>query len=215
MLKKRIIVTAVLLVSFVFTTQARENIGISGKNAINYGRLTAACNDATAQIELDINNVRARLLAAGDFWWDLNNGKYVVPKVYPPDIEVSSSFAGALWIGGIDAGGQLKIAAQTYRQSGNDFWPGPLSSAGTVDDVVCNAYDRHWKVNASLIDSFINLGGSPDNQLTYDPTYRVIWEWPAIGNPYAKGKSASDVLVINKPLAPFVDLDFDGQWRIP
>lgn len=212
MLNKRIIVTTVLLASVVFTTQARENIGISGKNAKNYGRLTAACNDATAQIELDINNVRARLLAAGDFWWDLNNGKYVVPKVYPPDIEVSSSFAGALWIGGIDAGGQLKIAAQTYRQSGNDFWPGPLSSAGTVDDVVCNAYDRHWKVNASLIDSFINLGGSPDNPLSYDPTYRVIWEWPAIGNPFAKGKSASDVLVINKPLAPFVDLDFDGQY---
>ena len=32
-----------------------------------------------------------------------------------------SMFAGALWIGGVDDGGQLKVAAMTYRQSGNDF----------------------------------------------------------------------------------------------
>ncbi|MBK7108707.1 MAG: hypothetical protein IPH61_06060 [Bacteroidetes bacterium] len=213
MLNKKIIFTSILLATVVFTSQAKENIGISGRNAQNYGRLSAACNDATAQIELDINNVRARLLGAGDFWWNLTDGKYVVPKVYPPDIEVSSTFAGALWIGGIDAGGQLKIAAQTYRQNGNDFWPGPLNNLGTVDDVVCNAYDRHWKVNASLIDSFINLGGSEATPLTFSPTFRVIWEWPALGNANAKGKSATDVLVINKPLAPFVDLNFNGQYE--
>ena len=108
-------------------------------------------------MDLDINNVRCRLLGAGDFWWDLqNDAKYEIPKVDPSTgtIPVSSSFAGALWVGGIDAGGQLKIAAQTYRQSGNDFWPGPLDNDGTIEEATCNAYDRHWKVNRTEIDDF-------------------------------------------------------------
>jgi len=120
-----------------------------------------------------------------------------------------------MWIGGIDAGGQLKIAAQTYRQSGNDFWPGPLSDAGTTDDAVCTSYDRHWKVNRSLIDSFKTTyaNASETSPISYDPTYRVIFEWPGLGNGYARGKSQSDVLSINRPLAPFVDVNFDGFYQ--
>ncbi|HCK22510.1 MAG TPA: hypothetical protein DHW15_10205, partial [Bacteroidetes bacterium] len=214
MLNKRIIVTVVLAMLAILDVAAKENIGITGRNAKNYARLASNCNDATSQVELDINNVRARLLGAGDFWWDLNAAKYVVPKVYPPDVEVSSSFAGALWIGGIDAGGQLKIAAQTYRQSGNDFWPGPLSDGGTTNDAVCNAYDRHWKVNRTLIDSF-RLENPYDgvSNFSYDNKYRVIWEWPALGNENARGKSATDFLIINRPQAPFVDLNFNGVYE--
>lgn len=215
MLNKRIIVSVVIFAATVFSAVAKENIGIVGRQAKNYARLASNCNDATSQVELDINNVRARLLGAGDFWWDLNNAKYVVPKVFPPDIEVSSSFAGALWIGGIDAGGQLKIAAQTYRQSGNDFWPGPLSDDGTTNSDVCNAYDRHWKVNRSLIDSFQSeyANASETSPIGYDNKYRVIFEWPGLGNEFARGKSATDVLVINRPLAPFVDINFDGVYQ--
>ena len=214
MLNKRIIVTVVLAMLAILDVAAKENIGITGRNAKNYARLASNCNDATSQVELDINNVRARLLGAGDFLWDLNAAKYVVPKVYPPDVEVSSSFAGALWIGGIDAGGQLKIAAQTYRQSGNDFWPGPLSDGGTTNDAVCNAYDRHWKVNRTLIDSF-RLENPYDgvSNFSYDNKYRVIWEWPALGNENARGKSATDFLIINRPQAPFVDLNFNGVYE--
>ena len=36
----------------------------------------------------------------------------------------NTMFAGALWIAGVSDGGQLKVAAQTYRQDGNDFWTG-------------------------------------------------------------------------------------------
>ncbi|MEZ4830315.1 MAG: hypothetical protein R3C61_29120 [Bacteroidia bacterium] len=32
-----------------------------------------------------------------------------------------SMFASSLWIGGLDESGQLRVAAQTYRQSGIDF----------------------------------------------------------------------------------------------
>ncbi|MFN0275693.1 MAG: hypothetical protein ACKVPJ_08105 [Chitinophagales bacterium] len=195
--------------------QAKENIGIVDRQAVNYGKLAAACNDATTQIDLDVNNVRARLLGAGDFWWDLaNTAKYVIPKVDPStgEIAVSSSFAGALWIGGIDAGGQLKIAAQTYRQSGNDFWPGPLDESGTVDDVTCNAYDRHWKVNRTEIDEFLTQGYSPDNPASVGDIPVSIREWPGLGNEYATGK-AGELLSVTRDLAPFVDADFDGLYN--
>ena len=56
-------------------------------------------------------------------------------------------FAGAL-IGGVDAGGQLKVAAMTYRQGGNDFWPGPLDvNTATISPEECEEWDKHFKIN--------------------------------------------------------------------
>ena len=62
---------------------ARENINSSGKISPHYKALAANCNDATSQIDLNINNVRARILGAGDMWWDLNDAAYEIPKVDP------------------------------------------------------------------------------------------------------------------------------------
>lgn len=39
------------------------------------------CAASKSQIDLEINNVRARLLGGGDCWWDFNDGRYIVPKV--------------------------------------------------------------------------------------------------------------------------------------
>lgn len=223
MLKNKYSWILMLFLLVGLNAQAKENLGITGKRTNNYAKLTAGCADATTQVDLDINNVRCRLLGAGDFWWDLqNDAKYEIPKVDPSTgaIPVSSSFAGALWIGGIDAGGQLKIAAQTYRQSGNDFWPGPLDTDGTIEEATCNAYDRHWKINRTEIDAFfetiLTYGGNPGVSTTPAlipegeiPT--VIREWPALGNPYATGK-AGELLDVQKDLAPFVDVDFNGIY---
>ena len=72
------------------------------------------CNPPTAQTDLDINNVRARILNGGDMWWDLViNPHYEVPK----GSGKHSMFSGSIWIGGLDAGNQLKLAAQKYRQN--------------------------------------------------------------------------------------------------
>lgn len=223
MLKNKLNWIVLLLLFAGFNAQAKENIGITGKRSNNYAKLNAGCADATTQVDLDINNVRARLLGAGDFWWDLqNDAKYEIPKVDPSTgvIPVSSSFAGALWIGGIDAGGQLKIAAQTYRQSGNDFWPGPLDADGTIDEATCNAYDRHWKINRTDIDDFfetiLSYGGTPGVTTTTTPIPegdipQIIREWPGVGNQYATGK-AGELLDVQKDLAPFVDIDFNGIY---
>ena len=54
-----------------------------------------------------------------------NLAQYRVPKD-APDEELNKLriFAGSIWLGGVDELGQLKVAAQTYRQTGADFWPG-------------------------------------------------------------------------------------------
>ncbi|HRG88588.1 MAG TPA: hypothetical protein PLW44_06170, partial [Chitinophagales bacterium] len=38
------------------------------------------CVTPTAQFDLDVNNVRARLLTGGDMWWNLSEARYEVPK---------------------------------------------------------------------------------------------------------------------------------------
>ena len=74
----------------------------------------AQCTPASASGILNINNVNTTLLNGGDGWWDLYNPKYEVPK----GSGKHSMFAGGLWIGGTDSAGNIKLAAQTYRQIG-------------------------------------------------------------------------------------------------
>ena len=71
--------------------------------------------------------------------------------------EVSSIYAGAIWLGGweFDEFGQpanLKMAAQTYRSSArNDFWAGPLDANGGTDEAICNQWDEHFEVEGDRI----------------------------------------------------------------
>src|SRR6187402_2651215 len=120
---------------------------------------SAGCQAATAQRDLDVNNVRTTILNGGDMWWNLNNARYEVPKVESGQVAKNSLFSGALWIGGV-TNGNLRIAAQTYRQNGNDFYPGPLViGTAFIDDATCKKANRIWKISLSEIDAFRN---SPD-----------------------------------------------------
>lgn len=190
---------------------AKENIG--QKRASEKGlRTTANCAPASSSVELDINNVRALIHNGGDFWWDLvGSPRYEVPKL--PRTQAASarhsSFAGSLWIGGVDESGQLRVAAQTYRQWGSDFWPGPLTSGGaTVDDVTCAAWDKHFLITKEEISSFraayldaVTNGGSVNLDL-----YPAVKTWPAFGFD-SDGNRLS--------LAPFVDVDGNDQEYNP
>ena len=120
----------------------------------------ADCSTAQGKTLLDINNVRATLLVGGDIWWDGVRGQYIVPK--PPEGSgidpVSSLYAGAVWLGGYDSGGNLKIAAQTYGTGDNgqtDFWPGPLTEQGTIGADTCAQWDRFFEVSGANIDQHI------------------------------------------------------------
>jgi len=158
----------------------------------------STCNGATAQRELNINNVRTRILNGGDMWWDLSNAKYEIPKVQSGQIPKNSLFSGAIWIGGI-SNGNLKIAAQTYRQNGNDYFPGALNiTTATIIPSECLKYDNIWGVYLTEVDNFRNNSSNWPNPIN------DIATWPAMGD-QTQGEAVY--------LAPFFDKNSDGFYR--
>lgn len=148
---------------------------------------------------LDINQVKARVNSGGDLHFDptTGNGSYECPigsgKIW--------SGAASIWIGGVDIGGQLKLAGQTYHQSGVDYYSGPLSTAdASTTSTAVAQYNRVWKINKSDIDAFqINFAnGNVQNGSYIIPN--SILNWPGNGDI----SQNQDAL-----LAPFVDVDGD------
>lgn len=160
-----------------------------------YGQLSTTCRPASAKVDLDINNVRATILNGGDMWWNLTSSQYEIPK----GSGQHSIFNGAIWMGGLDPAGNLHVAAMTYRQTGNDYFPGPLDTASaSTDNTRCQLYDRMWKVNRSEVESFIANRNDPNYVIP-----AVILEWPGNGNT-ATGEAHT--------LAPFHDVNGDGVY---
>lgn len=175
--------------------------------------LRSNCNNATAQTDMDINNVRARLTNGGDVWWDGADGRYVVPKAPPGVPEISSIFAGAVWLGGVSPGGDLRVAAQQYgRGNGNfDFYPGPLTPQGTTGQDTCSNWDRIFTVSGESIRQvralFDNL--PPGEILNVSDIPDDILGWPSIGNPYFFDINEYELPTASQGLAGFWDEDGD------
>ncbi len=166
------VLSAVLCVSTLL--QAREIIGIkpapsnNGNSATGYNKTSGGCAQPTAKVYMDINNVRTMILNGGDMWWDLNSAKYEIPKVTDPNQRrLNSIFSGSLWIGGIDGSNNLKIAANTYRQSGVDFFSGPIDTFASVTANQCTLYDKIWKITRVELEDFINSKFDP-SKITAD-----------------------------------------------
>lgn len=180
------------------------------------------CNQSRSSTDMDVNNVRARLLGGGDVWWDLNNGRYIYPKVDPASgqTEVSAIFAAAVWLGGFDDNNNLKVAAQTYRQQGNDFWPGPLVEAtgGTTNQSICERWDRHFivygvDIDRHLLNWTVNKDPVTNRLDNLDDIPRDVLYWPSFGNPYFVERDGFE-LPDNKNagLADFFDQNGDGIY---
>ena len=148
----------VLCLFFTFNLVAKEDVTSTKRNLIQNKKLLGdGCLDPSSSAELNIGNVRANILGGGDMWWDLTNAQYEIPK----NEGVHSLFAGSLWIGGMDNQNNLKIAAMTYRQTGSDFFPGPLNAntksanygMTSYDD--CNEYNQHWVISKNDVEAFV------------------------------------------------------------
>lgn len=137
---------------------------------------------------LDTNNISAKIRSDGRLF-----EIFEVPK----GSGLKTIFAGNIWIGGIDAGGQLHIAAQTYAQNGADFFYGPMASNYSAASYT-STYNNVWKVSKSTINYHIanyTTGG-----------YVVpasIANWPGNGN-IANGEAAV--------LAPYFDVNSNGTY---
>ncbi|MEE9439904.1 MAG: hypothetical protein V3V14_12935 [Saprospiraceae bacterium] len=172
----------------------------------------AACQQAQAQIDLEINNVRARLLTGGDLWWDLADGKYIVPKPATPEaLEVSAIYAGGVWIGGVDPNGNIKLAGVQYANNGNtDWYPGPLID-GAIESEECENWDRFFTVKGSEVRSFVAAYNNNPTDFPCDSIADNIKYWPGKGNPYFPEKF--DFQIPNQHLAPFWDEDGDDEYN--
>ncbi len=158
-----------------------------------------------AHDSVDINNITTRILVHGDMFWD--PVEEVASTQFPPHSGKSVNFASALWMSGYDAGGALHVAAQTYRQDGNDYWPGPLDGSDTLTYATSHDWAKIWKVNKSDITSFLAL-----TTHTTTNTPPMILTWPGKGNTYAQG-NASVPLNVTTDMAPFVDLNSNGIYE--
>jgi hypothetical protein len=181
-----------------YTLPAKENVPQTFRKTQSTQRLAAGCQPATASANLDINNVRARIMNGGDMWWDLiGTAAYEIPKVTQAgEYRKTSLFAGALWIGGYDQGNNLREAAMTYRQGNSyDFFPGPLNvNTASIELSECIKWDKIFQVTRDEINQFIeNPNNITDN----------IKNWPAHGDA-AQGQA--------QYLAPFVDANNNGIY---
>lgn len=177
---------------------AKENVGTFDSNTQNsLARVAADCTPSQAMTDLNINNVRTTIMGGGDMWWNLSDARYEIPK----NSNKHSMFAGALWIAGIDAGEQLKAAAMTYRQTGNDFWTGPLDENGDISSETCEDYDKHFAITRQEVDEFIAWFN--DNSAYPDYTIPLsITNWPGNG-----------IDGDYQFLAPYFDNNDDGEYN--
>jgi len=188
----RLLFLTLLIISLSNTIFAREFQGTVKQTSIKQTK-SDRCASASGSTDLNVNNVRARINTGGDMWWDFTAAKYEIPR----GSRKTSMFASALWIGGLDKDGNLKLAAQRFRQSGQDYWTGPLTTDGTadIDAEVCKEYDRHYKITKKEVQDFV-----------VDPSKMtlIIEKWPAHGD-VTKGQS--------RYLAPFRDVDGDYAYN--
>lgn len=162
------------------------NGGISGGSGNSDQQImstrAASCTPTTERKFMDFNDLRVLIETGGIMWQDrlLNRGSYFAPK---PAATASNGpsvlYAGALWMGGTDVNGQLKIAAMLFGTRGRDYWTGPLSvnlntgnfdpiepilggsnvvrpyGEATINPQTCIQYDKFFTVSKSMVREFI------------------------------------------------------------
>jgi hypothetical protein len=146
--------------------------------SMGYASAIGNCGQPTASVNLEINNVRAKLLNGGDMFWDVlgnSSAAYEIPK----NSGRKSNFTAALWLSARDAGANLYTAGQTYRQRGQDFWPGALNTMGEIDTVDCDDWNEMFSVTGREINDSKSGKG-----ISYD-----ISRWPSSHAPFFDANS--------------------------
>lgn len=122
---------------------------------------------------LEVNNLKITIQSNGDMHRDTVLTTFTSET--PAGSNTSTLGAQCLWMGGIDGNSELRLAANTYRQSGNDFWPGPV--ADTYDNIYDDIYNTVWHLHKIDIENHIA------NYNTAGYTVPASIEtWPANGN---------------------------------
>ena len=188
--------------------------GLDYQLVTNTDERAANCTPPSGSSFLELNNVKALIHTGGNMWQiaGQNFCHYEVPK----GSGKMALFTSALWLGGVDINGQLKLAALRYR-NGQDYWTGPLTTDGTADIATdeCNKYDKHFRITKDEVKLFNEwfsqgiLDTENGTSLQHDsyPDYQIpesILNWPAHGD-VSLGQDFY--------LAPFYDRDQNGIYN--
>ena len=202
----------------------------------NAQQKAANCAPATARLSMDFNDVRALIEQGGSMWQDRANS---TPAYEVPKTELGNGpkaiYAGALWMGGTDVNGQLKLAALTFR-SGNDFWPGPLSvnvgsgnydpgvpvgddairdfGAATIDSDQCLAYDKFFSIQKAEVIAYNTWWECTNGVIPSEDCIGVESpENDVLSRIYGWPAHGDVTRGQDYYLAPFYDYDGDGEYN--
>ncbi len=191
----------------------------SGSGSTVTSSRSSDCLEGREEIELDVNNIRARLRIGGDIWWDGDDGKYIAPRVEPGsgEREVSSIFAGGVWLGGQQLGGDIFVAASEYGTNGKDFYPGPLYDGnsgpdGETDQETCENWDKFFTVDGDDIDQFIGTFRASTEDFDCNSVPLSLLGWPAKGNRHFFDVHGFELPDNDAGLAGFRDVNDDGIY---
>jgi len=129
----------------------------------------ANCAPANFRLTMSFNDVSCQLETGGLLF--LDRAKNVATYRVPKSGDVTAIYAGSLWMGGTDVNGQLKLAAVTFRNTGNDFWPGPLTVDLNTVDLSTYSMNHPWSDLDRRPYGEANI--DPDQCLLYDNIFTI------------------------------------------
>ncbi len=194
-----------------------------GASASSGSAKSAGCIPATEIYLLEFNGVSAFLQMGGVLFMDNRKAETVAAYEVPRGGGARAIFAAALWMGGRDENGQLKLAAVRFRQVGNDFWGGPLSvlaiPAGDVN------FDPLLPVGDNTIRPYGDANVAASECVKYDKFYeidkatviRFSLQWEACNSasptndPVACAAIDESSLLTNKEMAAINDWPAHGD----
>ena len=153
------------------------------------------------------NNIRALITQGGSLFFDGDEAAFQAPANEPQ----KTIFAQGLWLGALDPGGNLRVAAQTYGLANQetDYFAGPLNDLGATDAASCQDWDRVWSVYRYQIEA--HIADFADNGVIDNPIPEIMG-WPGRNNPNFLEVNGFELPATNQELAPYFDYDGDGLY---
>ncbi|MCX6271513.1 MAG: cohesin domain-containing protein [Bacteroidetes bacterium] len=143
---------------------------------------------------VSINNLSLGFSATGLHFYNYGNpGLNHVPK----SAQTNTLYSTSTWISGMDGAGQLHIAAERYRNNGQDYFAGPVSTV--YDQAFLLKWNRIWKIYSTDIE-YYKLHWQDSGYLPAE----AIASWPGNGDT-TLGQSYA--------LAPFHDNNGNGVYE--
>ena len=147
---------------------------------------------------LDQNNCGATISDIGEFF--NNSSTSTSGYEVPVGSGKHAIYAGALWFGGTDVNGQVKLTAPKYYPNSQDMWPGALTDDGAANIPFPAPFGQTiWTVTKAEIAYHINNFNTPGYVIPND-----IMNWPAHGDL---------TLSMDYFLAPFIDVNGNNVYE--